>query len=65
MPSNCLGHSNPSDIGSVEINHRITEWQGLEGTSKGHQIQPPARTGSLKQVAQVDVQMSLEYLHRR
>ena len=27
-------------------NHRITAWQGLEGTSVGHLIQPPAQAGS-------------------
>jgi len=26
--------------------HRITEWSGLEGTSVGHQVQPPAEAGS-------------------
>jgi len=27
-------------------NHRITEWSGLEGTSVGHPVQPPAEAGS-------------------
>jgi len=26
-------------------NHRITEWWGLEGTSVGHPVQPPAEAG--------------------
>ena len=26
--------------------HRITEWRGLEGTSVGHPVQPPAQAGS-------------------
>jgi len=26
--------------------HRITEWSGLEGTSVGHPVQPPAQAGS-------------------
>ena len=26
--------------------HRITEWWGLEGTSVGHPVQPPAQAGS-------------------
>jgi len=25
-------------------NHRITEWQGLEGTYLGHLVQPPCRS---------------------
>ena len=27
-------------------NHRITEWLGLERTSLGHPVQPPAKAGS-------------------
>ena len=27
-------------------NHRITAWSGLEGTSVGHPVQPPAQAGS-------------------
>jgi len=27
-------------------NHRITEWSGLEGSSVGHPVQPPAQAGS-------------------
>ena len=26
--------------------HRITEWSGLEGTSVGHPVPPPAKAGS-------------------
>jgi len=45
--------------------HRITEWQEMEGTSGDHWVQPPAKAGFLQQVAQVGIQMGLEYLQRR
>lgn len=44
--------------------HRITELQGLEGASR-YQVQPPVIAETLQQVVQVDIQMGLEYLHRR
>ena len=31
---------------SLRPAHRITEWSGLEGTSVGHPVQPPAEAGS-------------------
>ena len=39
--------------------------QGLEGTSRDHQVQPPCKAGPLQQAAQVGVQVDLEYLQRR
>ena len=33
-------------MGPLLINHRITEWQGLEGTSGDPPPQPPAQAGS-------------------
>ena len=30
----------------MNFSHRITEWSGLEGTSVGHLVQPPAEAGS-------------------
>jgi len=38
-----VGRDGPLEL----INHRITEWWGLEGTSVGHPVQPPAQAGSL------------------
>jgi len=32
--------------GSGGTQQRITEWSGLEGTSVGHPVQPPAEAGS-------------------
>jgi len=31
---------------NISQNHRITAWLGLEGTSVGHPVQPPAEAGS-------------------
>ena len=45
--------------------HRITDLQELEGTSRDHQVQPPCKAGPLQQAAQVGVQADLEYLQRR
>ena len=50
-----------------ETNHRITEWPGLEGTSRIMNLQPPARQGHqsphlLDQVAQGPIQPGLEHL---
>jgi len=39
--------------------HRITELQGLEGTSRYHQA------GALQQVAQVGIQIGLEFISRK
>ena len=33
-------------IGLIVAFHRMTEWWGLEGTSVGHPVQPPAQAGS-------------------
>jgi len=30
--------------GDIRPRHRITEWQGLEGTSVGHLVQPSCRS---------------------
>ena len=32
------------------LHHRITEWEGLEGTSVGHLVQPPAKEEVLPRV---------------
>jgi len=32
----------------IFINHRITEWQSLEGTSGDHVVQTPAKAGSYR-----------------
>ena len=49
-----------------DLSHIITELQGLEGTSRDHQVQPPAKqVPSLQQVAQESIQMSSEYLQGR
>jgi len=45
--------------------HRITESQGLEGTSRDHPVQSPAKASTLQLVTQVGVQLGLEYLPRR
>jgi len=45
--------------------HRTTELSGLEGTSVGHPVQPPAEVGSPEQAAQDCVQAGFEYLQRR
>ena len=45
------------------MNHRITEWFGLEGTFKGHLVQPLCNEQGhlqLDQVAQSPVQPELE-----
>jgi len=47
------------------MNHRSTGSQGLAGTSRGYKVHPPAKAGSLQQVAQVGDQKGLEYLRRR
>ena len=49
-------------VGFVPEKRWITESQSLEGTSGDHRVQPPAKAGSLQQVAHVGVQMGLEYL---
>ena len=36
-----------------------------KGNTCGDQVQSPAKAGSLQQVAQVGIQTSLDYLHRR
>jgi len=36
----------PELVFPVSQNHRLTEWSGLEGTSVGHPVQPPAEAGS-------------------
>ena len=38
---------------------------GLEGTSRDHRVQLPAKAGFLQEVTQVGVQMGSEYLQRR
>ena len=43
--------------------HRITEWQGLKGTSVGHLVLP--KQGHLQQAAQGYAQAGFEYLQRR
>lgn len=43
----------------------VAEWQGLKGTSRDHQVQPPANAGTLQQVTQIGIQMGLKHLHRR
>ena len=54
------------DIGNTEdTDTEYTELLGLEGTFRDHQVQPPCKAGSLQQVAQVGVQMGLEFLQRR
>ena len=39
------GQQHPTKMKSHRITHRITEWSGLEGTSVGHPVQPPAEAG--------------------
>jgi len=43
----------------------ITESQGLEGTTRNHRVQPPAKACSLQQAAQVGIQADIERLQRR
>jgi len=48
------------------LDHRITEWSGLERTSVGYLVQsPPPKQGHLQQAAQDLVQLGLEYLRRK
>ena len=53
--------SNPN----VKINHGITEWLRLEGTSGNHPVQPPSKQGHLTHVAQDLIQVCSEYLQGR
>ena len=48
-----------------DIQNESTESQGLEGTSRDHRVQTPAKAGSLKLVAQESIQVGFEYLQRR
>ena len=48
-----------------EMNHKITELQRLEGTSRYHQVQPPCKAGPLQQAAQGGIQAGLEHFQRR
>ena len=45
--------------------HRITEWQGLEGTSVGHPAQHPAQAGSPRAGCTAPRPGGLDYLQRR
>ena len=45
--------------------HTITELKRLEGTTRDHQVQPPAKASTLQQVTQVGIQIGLEYLQGR
>uniref|UniRef100_A0A8V5GDI0 Uncharacterized protein n=1 Tax=Melopsittacus undulatus TaxID=13146 RepID=A0A8V5GDI0_MELUD len=38
-------HPSASSQRIIPVHHRIPESQGLEGTSKDHPVQPPARAG--------------------
>ena len=51
--------------GPGQVGYRITELQGLEGTSRDHRVQPHCKTGPLLQAAQVGIQVGLEHLQRR
>jgi len=44
--SNCLTFQGERVFALLPQNHRITEWSGLEVTSVGHLVRPPAQAGS-------------------